>query len=59
MQAIRLVLTVSFLGLFGFAGLFANYGASHGANLDLKKKENPTTMSNSISTLLTKEGLTF
>ena len=50
----RIVLTASFLGLFGFAGLFANYGASHGANLDSKKKGNPPTMSNSASTLLTR-----
>ena len=27
MQAIRMVLTASLLGLFGFAGLSANYGA--------------------------------
>ena len=54
MHTTRIVLTTSFLGLFGFAGLFANYGASHGANLDSKKKGNPPTMSNSASTLLTR-----
>jgi hypothetical protein len=54
MQATRIVLTAGVLGLFAFAGLSANYGTSRGANLDSKKKENPTTMSNSASTLLTR-----
>ena len=54
MQAIRLVLTASFLGLFGLAGLFANYGAPPSASSDLKKTEDRLNMSNSISTLLTR-----
>jgi hypothetical protein len=37
MQAIRVVLTASFLGLFCFAGLFANCGAPPSASSDLKK----------------------
>jgi hypothetical protein len=54
MQAIRLVITASFLGLFGFAGLFANYGAPASTSSDLKKTEDRLNMSNSISTLLTR-----
>ena len=54
MQAIRVVLTASFLGLFGFAGLFANCGASPSASSDLKKTENQLNMPNSVSTLLTR-----
>ena len=54
MQAIRVVLTASFLGLFGFAGLFANYGVPPSANSDSKKTENQRNMPNSISTLLTR-----
>jgi hypothetical protein len=40
MQAIRVALTSSFLGLFGVAGLFATYGAPPSAGSDLKKAEN-------------------
>jgi hypothetical protein len=54
MQAIRVVLTASFLGLFGFAGLFANYGAPPSASSDLKKTENQLNMPTSVSTLLTR-----
>ena len=54
MQAIRVVLTASFLGLFGFAALFANYGAPPSASSDLKKTENQLNMPNSVSTLLTR-----
>ena len=54
MQVIRVALTSSFLGFFGFAGLSANYGAPPGANSDLKKTENQPNMSNSVSTLLTR-----
>ena len=54
MRAKHLMLTASFLGLFAFAGLSSNYGASHAANLDSKKKETPPTMSTSASTLLTR-----
>jgi hypothetical protein len=39
MQAIRVVLTASFLGLFGFVGLSANYGVPPSATSDLKKTE--------------------
>jgi hypothetical protein len=38
MQAIRVVIMASFLGLFGFAGLFANCGAPPSASSDLKKR---------------------
>jgi SnoaL-like domain len=54
MQAIRVALTASFLGLFGVAGLFANYGAPSSASSDLKKTENQPNMPNSASTLLTR-----
>jgi hypothetical protein len=54
MQAIRVVLTASFLGLFGFAGLSANYSAPPSATSDLKKTENQSNMPNSVSTLLTR-----
>jgi SnoaL-like protein len=54
MQATRVVLTVSFLGLFGFAGLSSNYGAPPSANSDLKKTENQPNMPSSVSTLLTR-----
>jgi hypothetical protein len=54
MQATRVVLTVSFLGLFGFAGLSAHYGAPPSANSDLTKTENQPNMPNSVSTLLTR-----
>ena len=53
MQAIRVVLTASFLGLFGFAGLFANYRAPASASFDIKT-ENQSNMPNSVSTLLTR-----
>ena len=53
MQAIRVALTTSFLGLFGFAGLFANYRASASASFDVKT-ENQSNMRNSVSTLLTR-----
>ena len=53
MQAIRVVLTTSFLGLFGFTGLFANYRAPASASFDIKT-ENQSNMPNSISTLLTR-----
>jgi hypothetical protein len=39
MQAIRVALIASFLGLFGFARLSANYGAPPSATSDLKKGE--------------------
>src|ERR1700747_1349602 len=54
MQATRVVLTVSLLGLFGFAGLFANCGAPPSSSSDLKKTENQLNVSNSVSTLLTR-----
>ena len=54
MQAIRVVLTASFLGLFGLAGLSANYGAPPSATSDPKKTENQPNMPNSVSTLLTR-----
>jgi SnoaL-like domain len=54
MQAIRVALTASFLGLFGVAGLFANYGAPPSASSDLKKTEIQPNMPNSASTLLTR-----
>jgi hypothetical protein len=54
MQAIRVVLTASFLGLFGFAGLFANYGAPPSTSSDLKKTENQLNIPHSVSTLLTR-----
>lgn len=53
MQAIRVALTTSFLGLFGFAGLFANYGAPASASFDIKT-ENQSNMPNSVATLLTR-----
>src|SRR5580693_6309009 len=52
MQAIRVALTTSFLGLFGFAGLFANYRAPASSGFD-EKTENQSNMGNSVSTLLT------
>jgi SnoaL-like protein len=54
MRAIRVVLTASFLGLFGFAGLSTNFGAPPSASSDLKKTENQPNMPNSVSTLLTR-----
>ena len=54
MQAIRVALTASFLGLFGFAGLFADYGAPASASSGLKETENQPNMRNSVSTLLTR-----
>jgi len=54
MQAIRVALTAGFLGLFGVAGLFANYGAPPSASADLEKTENQPNMPNSASTLLTR-----
>jgi hypothetical protein len=51
MQAIRVALAASVLGLFGFAGLFANYGAPASASFDIKT-ENKPDMSHTISTLL-------
>jgi hypothetical protein len=53
MQAIRVALTTSFLGLFGFARLFANYRAPASASFDVKT-ENQANMRNSVSTLLTR-----
>ena len=53
MQAIRVMLTASFLGLFGFSGLFANYRAPASASFDIKT-ENQSNMPNSVSTLLTR-----
>jgi hypothetical protein len=44
MQAIRVALTASFLGLFGFAGLFADYGAPASASSDSKETENQPNM---------------
>jgi hypothetical protein len=38
MQAIRVALTANFLGLFGVAGLFANYGVPPSTSSDLKKR---------------------
>ena len=54
MRAIREVLAASVLGLFGFAGLSTNYGAPPSASSDLEKTENQPNMSNSVSTLLTR-----
>ena len=54
MQAMRVVLTASFLGLFGLAGLSANYGAPPSPTSELKKTENQRNMPNSVSTLLTR-----
>src|SRR5580765_4898093 len=54
MQAIRVALTASFLGLFGVAGLLANYGVPPSTSSDLKKTENQPNMPNSASTLLTR-----
>ena len=54
MQAIRVALIASFLGLFGFARLSANYGAPPSATSDPKKTENQPIMPNSVSTLLTR-----
>lgn len=53
MQAIRVALTASFLGLFGFAGLFANYRGPTSASFDIKT-ENQSNIPNSVSTLLTR-----
>ena len=53
MQATRVVLTASFLGLFGFAGLFANYGAQASASFELETR-NQSNMPTSVSTLLTR-----
>ena len=53
MQAIRVALTTSFLALFGFAGLFANYRAPASASFDIKT-ENQSNMPNSVSMLLTR-----
>ena len=53
MQAIRVALTTSFLGLFGLAGLFANYGAPASASFDIKT-ENQSNMPNSVARLLTR-----
>jgi hypothetical protein len=53
MQAIRVALTTSFLGLFGFTGIFANYRAPASSSFDIKT-ENQSNMPNSISTLLTR-----
>src|ERR1700751_1696432 len=53
MQATRVALTMSFLGIFGLAGLFANYGAKGSASFDLKT-ENQSNMPNSVSTFLTR-----
>src|ERR1700745_3964336 len=53
MQATRVALTMSFLGIFGLAGFFANYGAKGSASFDLKT-ENQSNMPNSVSTLLTR-----
>lgn len=53
MQAIRVALTTSFLGLFGFAELFANYGAPASASFDIKT-ENQSNMPNSVARLLTR-----
>ena len=54
MPAIPKVLTASFLGLFGFAGLAANYGAPPSASSDIRKTENQPNVSNSVSSLLTR-----
>ena len=53
MQATRVVLTASFLGLFGFAGLFANYGAPARASFEIETR-NQSNMQTSVSTLLTR-----
>ena len=53
MQARRVVLTASFLGLFGFAGLFANYGARASASFEIETR-NQSNMPTSVSTLLTR-----
>ncbi len=54
MQATCVVLTVSFLGFFGFAGLSANHGAPPSTSSDLAKTENQPKMPNTVSTLLTR-----
>ena len=54
MQAIRVALSASFLGLFGVAGLLANYGVPPSTSPDLKKTENQPNMPNSALTLLTR-----
>jgi hypothetical protein len=51
MQAIRVMLTASFVGLFGLAGLFVNYCAPACATFNMRT-ENQPNMSHSISTLL-------
>jgi hypothetical protein len=53
MQATRVVLTAGFLGLFGFAGLFANYGARASASFEIETR-NQSNMPTSVSTLLTR-----
>jgi hypothetical protein len=54
MHATSKFLTVVVLGLFGFAGFSASCGAPHSASSDSKKTEDQPNMSNSISTLLTR-----
>lgn len=53
MQAIRVLLTASFVGLFGLAGLFVNYCAPPSASFGIRT-ENQPNMSHRISTLLTR-----
>ena len=54
MHTTRAVLTSSFLALVGSAGLFVNHGSPPSTNSDSHKMGNPRNMSNSVSTLLTR-----
>lgn len=54
MHATRVVLSASFLALFGSARLFVNHGSLPSANLDSQKTGNQRNMSNNTSTLLTR-----
>jgi len=53
MQTMRVVLAAILLGLFGLARPFVNSSALPGASLGIRTKD-PLNMSNSISTLLTR-----
>lgn len=54
MHATRVVLTSSFLAFVGSAGLFVNHGSPPSTNSDSHKMGNERNMSNSVSTLLTR-----
>jgi hypothetical protein len=53
MQAVRVVLTAGFLGLFGLAVPFVNYSAPPAASLNVRTESQAHTSPN-ISTLLTR-----